>query len=126
LFVLGAIVLPNAQYVEGQYFGAYWGLYSIIAVSACMSLMFPTIYGIALRGMGDEAKLASSGLILAIGGGSIFPWLQGKLLDLDKVEWFNNSIISSARVSFVLPLICFIVIAYFGYWVYRNSIKVKI
>jgi FHS family L-fucose permease-like MFS transporter len=121
LFILGAMVLPNAQYVEGQYFGAYWGLYSIVAVSACMSLMFPTIYGIALKGMGDEAKLASSGLILAIGGGSIFPWLQGKLMDMDKATWFDSTIISSARISFVLPLICFIVIAYFGYWVYKTK-----
>ncbi|MDR0844138.1 MAG: L-fucose:H+ symporter permease [Tannerella sp.] len=117
IFVLGAIVLPNAQYVEGQYFGAYWGLFSMVAVSACMSLMFPTIYGIALKGMGDEAKLASSGLIFAIGGGSIMPWLQGVLID--NATWFGPAF-SSIRVSFFIPFICFIVIALFGAWVYKS------
>jgi FHS family L-fucose permease-like MFS transporter len=118
LFVLGAIVLPNAQYVDGEYFGAYWGLFSIVAVSACMSLMFPTIYGIALKGMGDEAKLASSGLILAIGGGSIMPWLQGVLID--NATWFGNAF-TSIRVSFLLPLICFMVIA--SYAIYVGKLK---
>jgi len=114
VFVLGAIFLPNAQFVEGQYLGAYWGLFSLMAVSACMSLMFPTIYGIALDGMGDEAKLASSGLILAIGGGSILPWFQGILIDHG--TWFGEAF-SSVRFSFVLSLFCFIIIALFGVWV---------
>ncbi|MDR0724852.1 MAG: L-fucose:H+ symporter permease [Prevotellaceae bacterium] len=108
-FTLGAIFIHGIV-----------GLYSIVAISACMSLMFPTIYGIALKGMGDEAKLASAGLILAIGGGCVMPPLQGLLID--KAHWFGTWL-SSVRVSFVLPLICFIVIAYFGYWVYRNSQK---
>jgi FHS family L-fucose permease-like MFS transporter len=119
LFTLGAIFLPNAPFVEGQYLGAYWGLYCLVAISACMSLMFPTIYGIALKGMGDEAKLASAGLILAIGGGCVMPPLQGLLID--KADWIEG--LASVRFSFVLPLICFIVIAFFGYWVYRNSHK---
>jgi FHS family L-fucose permease-like MFS transporter len=105
-FTLGAI------FVHGMA-----GLYSLIAISACMSLMFPTIYGIALKGMGDEAKLASAGLILAIGGGSILPPLQGLLID--KAVWFSG--LSSIRFSFVLPLICFFVIAAFGRWVGKNS-----
>ncbi|MDR1886493.1 MAG: L-fucose:H+ symporter permease [Prevotellaceae bacterium] len=104
-FTLGAIFIHGMT-----------GLYCIIAISACMSLMFPTIYGIALNGMGDEAKLASAGLILAIGGGSIFPPLQGLLID--KANWFGG--LSSVRISFVLPLICFLFIAWFGYRVHRN------
>ncbi|MDR1758704.1 MAG: L-fucose:H+ symporter permease [Bacteroidales bacterium] len=114
LFILGAIFLPNAPYVDGQYLAPYWGLYSLMLVSACMSLMFPTIYGIALDGMGDEAKLASSGLILAIGGGCIMPPLQGFLMD--NGTWFGN-LLSSTRLSFVLPLLCFVFIAIFGWWV---------
>jgi FHS family L-fucose permease-like MFS transporter len=110
MFTLGAIFIHGIV-----------GLYSIVAISACMSLMFPTIYGIALKGMGDEAKLASAGLILAIGGGCVMPPLQGLLID--KANWF--SFLSSVRVSFILPLICFIVIAYFGYWVYKDSNKLK-
>jgi len=88
------------------------GLYCLVAISACMSLMFPTIYGIALKDLGDDAKLGSAGLILAIGGGCFMPPLQGLLID--KAVWFES--LSAVRFSFVLPLICFLVIAYFGYW----------
>ncbi|MDR2626640.1 MAG: L-fucose:H+ symporter permease [Dysgonamonadaceae bacterium] len=93
------------------------GLYCLIAISACMSLMFPTIYGIALKGLGDDAKLASAGLILAIGGGCFMPPLQGLLID--KAVWFES--LSSVRISFVLPLICFMVIAVFGRWVGKKK-----
>ncbi|GHT04095.1 MFS transporter [Bacteroidia bacterium] len=93
------------------------GLYCLVAISACMSLMFPTIYGIALKGLGDDAKLASAGLILAIGGGCLMPPLQGLLID--KAVWFDS--FSSIRISFVLPLVCFIVIAAFGRWVHKEK-----
>ena len=53
----------------------------MVAVSACMSLMFPTIYGIALRGLGDDAKFGAAGLIMAILGGSILPPLQACIID---------------------------------------------
>ena len=89
------------------------GLYCLVAISACMSLMFPTIYGIALKGLGDDAKLGSAGLILAIGGGCLMPPLQGLLID--KANWFES--LSSVRVSFVLPLICFVVIASYAYFI---------
>jgi FHS family L-fucose permease-like MFS transporter len=106
-FTLGAIFIHGIA-----------GLYSIVAISACMSLMFPTIYGIALKGMGDEAKLASAGLILAIGGGAIMPPLQGWLID--RATWFGD-ILSPVRVSFFLPFLCFVVIALFGRWCDKRS-----
>jgi FHS family L-fucose permease-like MFS transporter len=107
LFTLGAIFIHGIT-----------GLYCIVAISACMSLMFPTIYGIALKGMKeDDAKLASAGLIFAIGGGCLMPPVQGLLID--KAVWFES--LSSIRISFVLPLICFIVIAAFGKWVNRQG-----
>ncbi len=99
-FTLGAIFIHGMA-----------GLYSLVAVSACMSLMFPTIYGIALRGMGNDAKLGSAGLILAIGGGCLMPPLQGLLMD--KATWFE--LLSSVRISFMLPFLCFVVIAVYGY-----------
>jgi MFS transporter, FHS family, L-fucose permease len=92
----------------------YVGLYSLMAVSACMSLMFPTIYGIALKGLGDDAKLASSGLILAIGGGCLLPVLQGKVLDMPPFD-LGFIELSSVRASFFLPLICFVFIAIYGW-----------
>ncbi|MDR0347930.1 MAG: L-fucose:H+ symporter permease [Tannerella sp.] len=94
------------------------GLYCLIAISACMSLMFPTIYGIALKGLGDDAKLGSAGLILAIGGGCLMPPLQGLLID--KANWIEY-FLSSVRVSFVLPLICFIVIAVYAHFTGRQA-----
>jgi FHS family L-fucose permease-like MFS transporter len=85
------------------------GLYSLIGISACMSLMFPTIYGIALRGLGDDAKFGAAGLIMAILGGSVMPPIQGAIIDMKTV--FS---MSAVRFSFFLPLICFIVITIYG------------
>ena len=89
------------------------GLLSLVGVSACMSLMFPTIYGIALKGLGDDAKLGAAGLIMAIGGGCLMPPMQAAIMDH---EAFNLGfmMLSSARTSFVLPLICFVVITIVG------------
>lgn len=90
------------------------GLYCLIAVSACMSLMFPTIYGITLKGLGEDAKLGAAGLITAIGGGSIMPPLQGAIMDMPAFD-LGFITLSSTRASFVLPLVCFVVIAIFGF-----------
>lgn len=90
------------------------GLYCLIGISACMSLMFPTIYGIALEGMGEDAKLASAGLIFAIVGGALMPPLQGRLIDLggESGVLFGLPAVSA---SFVLPLLCFVFIAVYGW-----------
>ena len=89
------------------------GLYCLVGISACMSLMFPTIYGIALKGVGEDAKLGAAGLIMAILGGSVMPPLQGAIIDLQTVSLGDLSF-AAVRVSFVLPLICFVVIAVYG------------
>jgi FHS family L-fucose permease-like MFS transporter len=89
------------------------GLYCLIGVSACMSLMFPTIYGIALKGLGEDAKLGAAGLIMAIGGGCLMPPMQGRIMDMDAFN-LGFMTLSSTRASFVLPLLCFVVIAIFG------------
>ena len=117
-WLLTCLALGGILFTTGTIFiSGMTGLYCLIAISICMSLMFPTIYGIALDGLGDDAKLASAGLILAIGGGCLMPPLQGLLID--KAVWFPA--LSSVRVSFILPLICFLVIAHFGYWVGRQQ-----
>jgi FHS family L-fucose permease-like MFS transporter len=71
--------------------------------------MFPTIYGIALKGLGDDAKLGAAGLIMAILGGSVLPPLQAMIIDNGEIAG-----LPAVNVSFVLPLICFIVIAIYG------------
>jgi MFS transporter, FHS family, L-fucose permease len=50
-------------------------------VSACLSLMFPTIYGVALHGLGEDTKFGAAGLVMAIVGGAIMPPLQGLMTD---------------------------------------------
>ena len=90
------------------------GLYSLVGISACMSLMFPTIYGIALEGIGEDAKIGAAGLIMAILGGSVMPPLQGAIIDMGTVFDF-----SAVRVSFVLPLLSFMVITVFGYRAFK-------
>ncbi len=90
------------------------GLYCLVGISACMSLMFPTIYGIALKGVGEDAKLGAAGLIMAILGGSVMPPVQGAIIDLQTVSLGAFSF-PAVRASFGLPLICFVVIALYGW-----------
>ena len=105
LTILGTIYAPGIA-----------GLYCLIATSACMSLMFPTIYGIALDGLGDDAKIGAAGLILAIGGGCLMPPMQASLMDMQNAAGEHIIMgMSSYRFSFILPLICFVVITCFGY-----------
>lgn len=86
------------------------GIYCLVAVSGCMSLMFPTIYGIALKGMGDDAKFGAAGLIMAILGGSVLPPLQAAIIDRGTLLGMP-----AVNLSFALPLLCFVVIAAYGY-----------
>jgi len=90
-----------------------FGIYCLVGISACMSLMFPTIYGIALTGVGEDAKLGAAGLIMAILGGSVMPPLQGAIIDLETVH-LGTVGFPAVRASFVLPLICFSAIAIYG------------
>lgn len=93
-----------------------YGLYCLVGVSACMSLMFPTIYGIALTGLGDDAKFGAAGLIMSILGGSVLPPIQASIID--RGELFG---MPAVNVSFVLPFICFVVIAIYGQRTYMRS-----
>ena len=92
------------------------GMYCLVGVSACMSLMFPTIYGIALKGMGDDAKFGAAGLIMAILGGSVLPPLQAFIIDCKTLFGMP-----AVNVSFILPLICFVVIVVYGYKMRREG-----
>ncbi len=93
------------------------GVYCLMGVSGCMSLMFPTIYGIALQGLGEDAKFGAAGLIMAILGGSVLPPLQASIIDLGEVGGFP-----AVNLSFALPFICFLVVSVYGYRMYRLGI----
>ena len=86
------------------------GLYCLVLTSVFMSLMFPTIYGIALDGQREESALGAAGLVMAIVGGALMPPLQGMIIDQGVVAGMP-----AVNFSFVLPLICFIVIAIYGF-----------
>lgn len=109
LLTIGVIMLQNR-----------YGVYCLIGVSGCMSLMFPTIYGIALEGLGDDAKFGAAGLIMAILGGSVLPPLQASIIDMGLVGSFP-----AVNLSFVLPLICFVVVAIYGHRTYTAAKVLK-
>jgi FHS family L-fucose permease-like MFS transporter len=104
-FTLGAIFITGMV-----------GLYSLVGVSFAMSLMFPTIYGIALEGLGEDSKFAAAFLVMAIVGGAIMPTLQGMILDLGGNGYTDLLIlgVSEVNFSFTLPLACFLLVFIFA------------
>ncbi|MDE6003709.1 MAG: L-fucose:H+ symporter permease, partial [Prevotella sp.] len=111
LAVVGTLLTLGVIFIDGR-----GGLYCLVAISACMSLMFPTIYGIALQGLGDDAKFGAAGLIMAILGGSVLPPLQASIIDQQTLFGMP-----AVNVSFVLPLVCFLVIIAYGYRTYART-----
>jgi FHS family L-fucose permease-like MFS transporter len=79
------------------------GVIAVVALSFCLSLMFPTIYGVALTGLGPATKFGAAGLVMAIVGGAIMPLVQGKIVDA-----------TSAAFSFVVPAGCFAVVGLYA------------
>ncbi len=92
----------------------YAGLLCLIGVSGCMSLMFPTIYGIALDGLGEDAKLGSAGLVFAIVGGALMPLGVGKMMDMESLN-LGFMTLNSVSASFFMPFVSFVVIAIYGW-----------
>ncbi|APU09136.1 MFS transporter [Cellulophaga lytica] len=123
LFGLGGVLFSaGAILLQGQL-----GLYSLVGISLFMSIMFPTIYGIALKDMGDEAKIGSAGLVMAIVGGALMPVLQGGILDWGGPGFSDVKIlgfIPEINFSFILPLICLSVVTAYGYVTYKSSKKI--
>ena len=111
IFALCAMVTTlGVVLIEGML-----GLYLLVATSAFMSLMFPTIYGIALHGLSEEdSTLGAAGLVMAIVGGALMPILQGSIIDMKAVGTF-----AAVNISFILPLICFCFIAIYGFRTWR-------
>ncbi|WP_162342791.1 L-fucose:H+ symporter permease [Cyclobacterium salsum] len=77
---------------------------ALVLISVCMSLMFPTIYGLSAEGLGNDTKLGGSGLIMAILGGALITAAQGQVSDIS----------GNIQLSYYVPLICFGVVMYFG------------
>ena len=102
--VLGILaVLAVALCVFAMFSPNVAGVVAVVALSFCLSLMFPTIYGVALQGLGPATKFGAAGLVMAIVGGAIMPLIQGVLLDA-----------TSPAISFIVPAVCFAVVASFA------------
>ncbi len=99
LSIIGVALSATVIYV-----GGHIGVYALVGISGCMSLMFPTIFGLACRGLGEDTKLGGSGLIMAILGAAVVTQIQGFVSD-----WTH-----SINLSYWVPLVCFVVIAYYG------------
>lgn len=118
LYCLGAAITTlGAMFLVGQV-----GLYSLVLISFFMSIMFPTIYGIALEGQNEDAKFGAAFLVMAIVGGALMPVLQGKILDLGGPGYTDTTVLGVPEVnfSFILPLICFVVVGLYGYNVHNK------
>lgn len=99
VFSLGTIYLPTNQSV-----------WCLVAISSCMSLMFPTIYGIALKDLGEEVKVGAAGLIMAILGGAVITPFMGKLIDTGSLASIAPAFTgaeAAIRSSFLVPVVCF-------------------
>lgn len=101
----GAVELP-VPFVEAPILLSV-SVVALIAISGCMSLMFPTIFGLAVRGLGDDTKLGGAGLIMAILGGAVLTQIQGVISDFVGEEGGINA-------AYWVPLIAFVIIAYYG------------
>ena len=118
----GKLLMLFALFAIGCTFGVVVinnvvGLYCLVGVSFFMSLMFPTIYGIALGKLSeDESKIGSAGLVMAIVGGALMPKLQGMIIDLGGYGVNDISVlgVSEINFSFLLPILCFAFISLYG------------
>ncbi|WP_456867151.1 L-fucose:H+ symporter permease [Galbibacter sp. BG1] len=102
-----------------------FGLMSLVGVSFCMSVMFPTIYGIALDGLSeDESKIGAAGLVMAIVGGALMPAFQGMVIDIggNAVNDIQIMGFPEVNISFILPLVCFVYIISYGFWITKQGV----
>jgi MFS transporter, FHS family, L-fucose permease len=99
LFGLVAMLVPNMI-----------GLIAVVAISLSLSLMFPTIYGVALQGLGQDTKFGAAGLVMAILGGALLPLLHGKLMD----------VVGSA-FAYIVPAICLGLVACYALFDLRTA-----
>jgi MFS transporter, FHS family, L-fucose permease len=102
--VLAAYAVINVVLVAVTMGGGKAGLYAMFATFFFMSVMFPTIFALGIRGLGEHTKLGSSLIVMSIVGGAIAAPLVGRIADMH-----------SMRTGFVVPLVCFVFIAVYGF-----------
>ncbi|MBK9931268.1 MAG: L-fucose:H+ symporter permease [Saprospiraceae bacterium] len=105
--LINICLLAIALTTQGQV-----AIYAVAAVPFFMSIMFPTIFALGIKGLGEESKIASSFLVMAIFGGAIFPILMGLISD------YTGSI----QKAYIIPLLCFGVVWFFGRFKYKITL----
>ncbi|MCE7063994.1 L-fucose:H+ symporter permease [Dyadobacter sp. CY326] len=103
--VINVALLILAVLTEGMV-----AVYALVGVQFFMSIMFPTIFALSIRGLGEKTKIGSSLVIMSIVGGAVFPVIMGQVSD-----------VSSIQTAYIVPAICFLVVLYFA--IKNNSIK---
>ncbi|MBX2894050.1 MAG: L-fucose:H+ symporter permease [Cyclobacteriaceae bacterium] len=91
--------------LTGVLAGGEVAVYAVLSINFFMSIMFPTIFALGVKDLGEQTKLGSSYIIMAIVGGAIIPPLMG--------------LIHNIQLAFLLPLVCFLVVVYFGWSGYK-------
>lgn len=105
LTALAVILSITVVYASG-----FAGVYALMGISGCMSLMFPTIYGLGVRGLGEDTKIGGSGMVMAIAGAALLTQVQGILSDQS----------GSIKFAYWVPAIAFGIIAYYSLTIARN------
>jgi FHS family L-fucose permease-like MFS transporter len=95
--------------------GGLVGCVALVSISGCMSLMFPTIFGLAVRRLGNDTKLGGAGVIAAIAGGAVLTQIQGYVSDA----------VQSINLAYLVPLVAFVVIGYYGAVACRKDLPPK-
>ena len=88
-----------------------FGVYCLMGISGCLSLMFPTIYGYGLKGLGEDTKIGGSGMVMSIAGAAILTQIQGIISDET----------GSIMTAYIVPAVAFSVIAYYSYFIARKQ-----
>jgi FHS family L-fucose permease-like MFS transporter len=101
--VLAAYAVVNVVLTAVCMSGGTPGVYALFGTFFFMSVMFPTIFALGIRGLGDHTKLGSSLIVMSIVGGAIAAPFMGHIAD-----------VHSMRIGFVVPLVCFVFIAIYG------------
>ena len=97
--VINIVLLTVAIMAKG-----YVAIYALMAVPFFMSIMFPTIFALGIKDLGEETKIASSFLVMSIIGGAVAPLIMGLISDKT----------GSMQIAYIVPLLCFIPILYYG------------
>jgi FHS family L-fucose permease-like MFS transporter len=88
-------------------------IYSLGALGFFMSIMFPTIFTLGIAELGKDTKIGSSLLVMSVVGGAVFPYIMGTVIDLNA---------DNIQTGYIVPLVCFIVILFFGLIGYKVKI----